>query len=504
MLKFFLVLKSKFFANPNRVWEILPGSITWLTFILAIVFSIWLPIWAIYFIIVFDLFWLLKVFYLVINQVTSWFIFKKQVKINWLEKLKGVTAKNWQDYYHVIFLPTYKEPFEVIERTFISLAKAVYEPQKFIVVLAGEERDQENFLSFADKIIEKYSGLFLKILVTVHPKDLPGEIQGKASNINYAGHKVQEIIDQLNIPYENVIVSSFDIDTCPHPQYFSYLAYKYLTHPKPTRVSYQPIAIYHNNIWQSDPLTRVVANSTTFWLMTDLARSDRLFTFSSHSMSFRALVDVGFWEKDIVSEDSRIFLQCLLKYDGDYQVEPMYIPVSMNTVSTGKFWKAMSDQYKQMRRWAWGVEHIPYMMKRFKDHPKMPFKLKFKHFFNQMEGMWSWATAPILITVMGRLPLLMAPKGIQSTAIAQMAPLILEKIMTFALVGLALNAILSTILMPERPKGNKWYTKLVMLLEWVLFPVTMIVFGSIPATEAQTRLMLGGKYRLGFWVTEKK
>jgi hypothetical protein len=223
-------------------------------------------------------------------------------------------------------------------------------------------------------------------------------------------------------------------------------------------------------------------------------------------MSFRALVDVDFWEKDIISEDSRIFLQCLFHYDGDYQVEALYIPVSMNTVSTGNFWQAMKDQYKQMQRWAWGAEHIPYMAKRFKDHPKMPFTIKFKHFFNQLEGMWSWATAPILITIMGRLPLMLADKGIQATAIAQNAPLILEKIMTYSLMGLVLNAFLSTYLMPERPKTKtkKWLKIPLTFLEWVLFPLTMVFFGSIPATDAQTRLMLGGKYRLGFWVTAKK
>jgi len=459
-----------------------------------------------YFIIVFSLFWVIRITYLVLHEVIAWRRYRAIVKVDWFAEVKklATTGKNWEEYYHVIFLPTYKEPKPVIIATLDSIKASIYDLKKIVIVLAGEERDQENFLHISQEVQEKYQDVFKKLLITVHPKDLPDEVPGKGANIHYAGHKLQEYIDEQNIPYEKVIVSAFDIDTHPHQQYFARLTYVYLTHPNPTHASYQPLALYHNNIWESDSFTRVVANSTSVWNLTELARNDRLFTFSSHSMSFKALVEVGFWQKDIVTEDSRITLQCLFRYDGDYTVEPLYIPVSMNTVNVGSLKQAIVDQYKQMRRWAWGVEHVPYMVKEFKKHPLMAWQIKAKYFFNQFEGIWSWATAPILLTLMSRLPLLLADKSVHSTAFAQNAPLILEKIMTYGSLGLILNAVLMTWALPKRPANKHWSMYPLMVLEWILIPVTMIVFGSIPATDAQTRLMLGGKYRLGFWVSKKK
>jgi len=492
----------KFFKG--RFFEILPAALTWAILLASLICSIFWPIGAMYFIIIFSFFWVTRITYLVIHEVISWQRYRRVVKVNWFEEVKKIKTKDWQDYLHVIFLPTYKEPLQVITATLDSIKDSVYDLQKIVIVLAGEERDQENFSKVSHEVEEKYQGVFKKLLITTHPKDLPDEVPGKGSNINFAGHRLKEYIDELGLDYAKVIVSTFDIDTHPHPQYFARLTYVYLNHPKPTQASYQPLALYHNNIWESDSLTRVVANSTTVWNMTELARNDRLFTFSSHSMSFQALVNVGFWQKDIVTEDSRITLQCLFYYDGDYTVEPLYIPVSMNTVNVGSLKQAIIDQYKQMRRWAWGVEHVPYMVKEFPKHPLMPFKVKAKYFFNQFEGILSWATAPILLTVMSRVPLWFADRSVHATAFAQNSPLILEKIMTFGSLGLILNAVLMTIILPKKPINKHWLVYPLMVLEWVLIPFTMIIFGSIPATDAQTRLMLGGKYRLGFWVSKKK
>jgi len=488
-------------AQQYRVLEIIPGFLVWATFILAISISFLKPLWAIYFIIIFDLYWLTRVLYLSVYLAISWKKYKECISVDWFSVLQKEKPQ-WTGYTHLIFLPTYKEPWTVIDKTFSSLTGCHFNLKNIIVILAGEERDKENFLKVAENVKNKYQSIFKDLIITLHPKNLPDEIPGKGSNLNYAGQQVLAYVKNKGWQYDQLIVSSFDIDTRPHEQYFAYLTYKYLSVVNPTRVSYQPLAIYNNNIWETPAPIRIIAYSTTFWLLTDLARPERLFTFSSHSMSFQMLVDVGFWQKDIVTEDSRIFLQGFCHYNGDYRVEPMYIPVSMNTVYTGSLWQGFKDQYKQMRRWAWGVENFPYQAWFYLKIKNLPFKKGLHYLWNQLEGVYSWATAPILITILGYLPLWVSKNVDKTSVIAQTAPIILQFVMNFAMVGLIFSAVLSTILMPNKVKDKKIKNYIIVLLQWVLFPLGMIIFGSIPATDAQTRLMTG-RY-LGFWVSGKK
>jgi hypothetical protein len=61
--------------------------------------------------------------------------------------------------------------------------------------------------------------------------------------------------------------------------------------------------------------------------------------------------------------------------------------------------------------------------------------------------------------------------------------------------------IISTLLLPPRPKGYGRRKSLEMVTQWILIPITAILFSSFPAIDAQTRLMFG-KY-LTFRVTKK-
>ncbi len=483
-----------------RFYEMIPGTLVLSTFAFAILFSFIRPLWVIIFIILFSLFWLLRVIYFVVYLTLSWRRYGQQMKRDWDAELKSLPGAS--DVLHLVFLPTYQEPFEVLDHTLRCIVESTYPKEQIFVVLAGEELDREHFLAVADRIRAKYESQLFKILVTLHPPNLPGEIRAKGANAAWAGERAKEVIDELAIPYERVIVSYFDCDTCVHPLYFKVLTVTYLQTPDRLRASYQPITLYNNNIWDSPAIMRVSAFSTTFWLMTELERPDRLFTFSSHAMSFQALVDVGFWERDIVTDDSRIFLQCFLRYDGDYRVVPLFVPVSMDTAHAFHWWKSLKNLYRQQRRWGWGIEHFPYMLWHFPKATRIPWGKKFKYLWNLGEGMYFWATAPLLLFVLGHLPIAVAARQSEVSVLSQNAPYVLQWLMSLSMVGVMLSAVLGTLMLPRRrgsyPSPMTW---LVMVAQWVLLPVTLVLFGSIPATEAQTRLLLG-RY-MGFDVTEK-
>ena len=481
-----------------RFWEILPAALVWLTFLFALGLSFFAPTWAIIFIILFDLYWAMRVLYFLIFVLVAYRQFKQVSQADWYENIQAIDG--WEDLYHVVMLPTYKEDVSILREAMRAIDQSIYRNDRFVVVLGGEQADEQHFRRYAREIEEEYSDIFAKLIVTVHPKGLPGEMPGKGSNMKWMEEAVAPVLENMGIADEKAIVTAFDVDTVAHPQYFARLSYLFLTVDKPTRASYQPVVLYSNNVWSVKAPVRISMFGTTFWLLSELVRADRMWTFSSHSMSWKMLKDVGFHEPDLVSEDSRIFMQGLIHYDGDYRVEPMLLPVYMDAVDGETWWESMKALYKQQRRWAWGVEHLPYMWEKFREHPNMPRTTKIRFFLNHIEGMYTWSTAPILIFALGYVPF-WTLSDVPSALIAN-APFTLEWMMRVATIGVFVSAWLSLWLLPKRPPQRGVGSWLVMIAQWVLLPVTFIVFGAFPAIDAQTRMMLG-KY-LGFNVTRKR
>ena len=311
----------------------------------------------------------------------------------------------------------------------------------------------------------------------------------------------KKIIDEIKIPYENILVSVFDVDTVVYAEYFSRLTYVFLESKDRIWCSFQPVPIFNNNIWDAPSFSRVTAQSGTFWHMMQQERPERLATFSSHAMNFKTLVEMNWWSVKNVSEDSRIFWQALLFYDAKYRVVPLYYPVSMDANLAENWLKTAVNVYKQQRRWGWGVENVPYVLFGFWHNKKIALRTKLFWAFNHLEGFWSWGTNALIIFLLGWTPLYLGGQAFNVTVLSYNLPQITRIIMTMAMIGLVSSAIYGTMILPPRPKNQQPSKYFLMILQWILMPFTIIVFGSIPGLEAQTRLMFG-KY-MGFWVTPK-
>lgn len=494
-----------------RILEIFPGFLSWATLLILFFLSYAKPVWATYFIITFDVYWLLLVLYLGIHLFVSYKKMRNNTRVDWRKKCRQLPPRvfengkriNWGDLYHLIILPAYNEGLEIIKSSVQGLINDGYPAEKMIVVLAMEERGGPEAFKRAEIIKNEFGSKFGKFITTAHPDGIAGELKGKGANQAWAAKRVkEEIIDKEGIDYDKILVSVFDIDTIVQPGYFFCFTYKFMTADNPYRASYQPIPVYHNNIWRAPFFARVAASSNTFWQMMQQIRQEKLATYSSHSMTWRALTDIGFWSTSMVSEDSRIFWHLFCYYKGDYRVEPLYFPVSMDVCMDETFWRTAKNLYKQQRRWGWGVENIPYLIfNAIKNRKILPLGKMMNRIFVQLYGFHSWATNALIIGIIGWMPMLLGGDRFNATVLSNNLPVVSRALMTLAMSGLVFSAMISTFLLPPRPREYKFWKNISMVLQWLILPISIVIFGAIPGLEAQTRLMFG-KY-LGFWVTPK-
>lgn len=483
-----------------RFLEITPGIASWGFLFGLVLASIYVPSFAAYFIIAFAIFWVLKTIFLSYHVRHNWKRLKHHMELDW-QKLNERFC--YDQFYHLIIFPFYEEPREVLEGALRGLLEAKYDPKKLIVVLAAEARAGKEATSLAREMERKYANKFGYFLVTVHPADTLGEISGKGSNTHYALHEVKNrIIDEYAIPHKNILTSIFDVDTVIYPDYFNCLIWHFMTAENPYKSAFQPVPLFTNNLWGAPALSRVMAMSSTFWQMIMQERPEKAATFSSHSVSFQALYEIGYGQPNVVSEDSRIFWNLLIANNGDFSVISLSYPIAMDATTAPTLWGTIKNIYKQHRRWTYGVENWCYIMYHFAKNKAIPLKQRLAIAFVQGEGYWSLATYPLVLFVLGWVPVFLGSKDFHGTYLSYEFTIMVRNLLILAMGGLVISSIISLSLTPPRPAHHSRFAYVVMALQWIMVPITMIVFSAVPGLDAQTRLLFG-KY-LGFWVTPKR
>ncbi len=489
---------------PPRFWEIIPAAAAWLTLALLAFFSWWLPAAVVIFIIFYDLYWLLRIVYFFLHLSFSFRQMRARMKINWLQRLQREKGGEWEKIFHLVILPMYREPAVLIRRTLLGLAESNYPKENLLVVLATEERGGTEDALAAEEAAREFGRSFGGFLVTRHPAGLPGEAPGKGSNETWAAREaVAKLIEPRRLDPKSVLVSVFDADTKPGPDYFGVLTHEFLSAPNGAHASFQPVPMFMNNLDEAPFFAHIVGFSSTFWQLMQSSRPEQLVTFSSHSMPLQALMEIGFWETDLVSEDSRIFFQCLAHFKGDWRTVPLFYPVYMDAVSGPDFWSSFKNLYLQQRRWGWGAENIARFARDTKSPKNFPKRLRRFWLWVMFDGFYSWATSAIVIFLFGWLPNVLGGDAFRTSIVSYNLPRLTGSILNLSLIGVIALALWSAAILRTESGGVSRMNYLFYILGWVLTPVTTVVFGAIPALEAQTRLLLGGKYRLGFWKTPK-
>ena len=510
-----------------RFFEILPGVLSWLLLLAPIILSFINITASVIFILIYLLVYFVRSVGFSIDGLKGYRIMRQHMKEDWqalvddvenrsisiedvanrpkwhvrnIERLKTSTnTYRPSDLIHAVIVATVNESREVLEPTIRSIVNGKQDSKKIILVLAYEGRAGKVAEQRVKSLVNEYKNYFLDAIAVEHPGNLLGEIIGKGSNITYAGRKLQAYLEERNIDPSNVIVTTLDADNRPDERYFLAVSYAFCVVSDPIRASYQPLAMFTNNIWDAPTMMRVIATGNTLFYIVGTTRPHRVRNFSAHAQSMRALIDMDFWSVRTVVEDGHHFWRSYFHFNGDYQVFSISIPVYQDAVLADGYLKTIKAQFIQLRRWTYGVSDVAYVAdKGFFHKNTIPKSDLIAKFFNLLEGHVTWATGTLLVFGAAFIPPLISPQSFAANEI----PLIVSRIQKIGLIGLLASVYVCLVTLPPRPARVKRHRSVLMVLQWVLAPFTGIVFGSLAAFNSQTRLIFK-RYLNKFDLTEK-
>jgi len=391
---------------------------------------------------------------------------------------------------HLVIIPVANEDRKVYEPALRALAAGSLDPKRhMIVVLAVEARFTARVSAQAEAARREYRDAFRDFLVVSHPADLPGEVPGKGSNVGYAASTMTEYFLGHSLDPSDVVLTCIDADAVVGREYFACLSYYWLAEPDRVRCCFQPLPVFGNNIWKTNPLVRVIEMSATLLQMIDSTSVDTLVSFSCYSYGFSTLEQAGFWPPDVIGEDAAVFWKTFLHYGGDFRAIPLPVTVSMDAAEGRTFWKALGAAYRQKLRWAYGTENLAIVFRGLFRHNLVRGRRRRQAILKFTDNALAQATWPIILSV-----LIWLPQVQQVLAKGNLLPMnglgtVTTVVLELSTIFLALMGLATGVFAFRGSRGIPAWRKALYPLEWlIVFPVASIVLGAAPAIHAQAKL----------------
>ncbi|MBV8529044.1 MAG: glycosyltransferase family 2 protein [Candidatus Dormibacteraeota bacterium] len=497
--------------TQQRLLEILPGALTWFVLLVPVVtaFAIRLNdpsnLWILGAgAIALDLYWLGRTLFTVHCVRKSLATLQATEKIDWWARCQEIETDlpagrpRPSQIVHCALIPTYTERYELLRATVAALAAQSYPVRQRVCAIITRATDEGGIENVA-RLREEFGDQFLSFL---HIKDplLPGIVVGKSAAMAYGGPVLKQHCDELGLDPKLTMVTDLDSDFRLHPQYFAYIAAQYCTVDEAVTSIWQPVPLFLNNLWRVPAAVRVMATAATQWQMFLHQNAHRLVMFSSYTMTLHLLDDVGYWDSDVIPEDSRFFWKSFFRYGDKLHVRPAFLPVHGDAPKARDYGSTHMSQYNQIKRWAWGATDIPYVSMRILNHPEITAKLRARRYSLLVINHLTWAALPLLLFFGGALPAFIDLDYSLSTAATIIGWT------TFGILTITLLNTLALIQVDRRlspkPADWHWWRRRWADLQLFLYPIVGLALSVIPALEAQTRLMFGAY--LEYKVTEKE
>lgn len=491
-------------AIPEQVLDGIPGFLAWLALLLTVAGAVLEPrvivgVGAVLAFYTSVRFAFGAIFNLVgLRRVRRW------EEVDWraeYEKLAGPSSLPHDQVHHVVIVPNYKEPFDVLARTLDSLAAQEDAATRMTVVLAMEGADP-NALNKAESLQDAYRPHFANVYFTIHPKGLPGEMQCKSANEAWAARWIKrKLVDEKGFDLDTIVVTTMDADTMWHPQYFACLTSLFASNPDRYLRFWQAPIRYHSNIWEVDPTIALVHAYSSAWELVYLSAPGWIpLPMSSYSLSLRLLDGVGYWDGDVIADEWHMFIKAFFQRGGEIKLERILLPFSGEATSGNGFLDSLKNRYQQSLRHAWGSKEVGYTLARIIEHPEIPLFTGLRMFFRVAHDIILAGAGWVIMTIGPQLSFVLYPELFLAEWNTPIF-LLLQISLTMISVLSAVFLILDIRLRP--PKPGRWTVRdvLATLISFPLLPVMMLFVLAIPTIQAQTLLMFG--MPIQFRVTRK-
>ncbi len=482
-------------SSFERFLEIMPGALTWIALTSPVWLSFVAPFAVAYLIIVAQIYWLFNSIKLSFLVYIGYRRVEEAKNQNWLKRLENDFPGEWEDYYHLFIVPTYKDGLEIMGAGFDAIANSNYPKDKIFLAVGFEEREYKSdptkinaTIAYLKKIEKKIGRVF----TSIHPFDLPGEVIGPGTNRNWMVRNAVKEFEKLGIPTNKIIITTLDADFIIDPGLIGGTMHKYLSTPAEIRNkrTYIGAIYFYNNYWQVPAPMRLIATGTAFWQMSEMVWSDKYINYSSMSINLSSLLDIGLWLPDKVNDDSGFYWKAYYHFNGDYKVIPHYLPINGDAVLDTTLPKTFQNQYLQLKRWAYGVEHIPFIIKQYFLRKDMDFWDRTDKLTFVLWSYFKWGTLALFITFGGLFIPIFNP-GFSESVVSYNLSVVSSWILTAAFIGLASTIYVHEKTAPAKPREWSFLKKAWSYMQWALMPIILVSITTIPAIDAQTSLMLG-------------